>query len=225
MLGRGPLGALAVILALLQIGAAVAIAVVVRQGLWTIVGGWHWAPSWWSHTSGQNVCLMTPGGANLCAFAYVVVAVGLAASTAAMLTQCFSRGGRGSGRCCAALDLCIATLAAPWWLVAAVIATVYGVRADQAGVPHQGARTAVWSLAWVLTGLWLLSALVAVATHRACRGLSETELSASLAGGSRYARYNDTPFNDRASKWREAKAAYLSSRSLGQGAPQKQVDP
>ncbi|KAL4422271.1 hypothetical protein ABPG75_008468 [Micractinium tetrahymenae] len=225
MLGRGPLGALAVLLAMLQIGAAVAIAVVVRQGLWSFVGGWRWAPSWWSHTSDQNVCLMTPGGANLCAFAYVVVAVGLAASTAALLTQCFSRGGRSSGRCCAALDLFIAALLVPWWFTAAVIATVYGVRADSANVPHQGARTAVWALAWAQTGLWLLSVLVALATRRACRRVSETELTASLAGGSRYARYNDTPFNDRSSKWRDAKAAYLSARSLDQAAKQRQLDP
>lgn len=37
--------------ALEQIGAAVAIAVVVRQGLWTFVGDWHWAPR---QASGQG---------------------------------------------------------------------------------------------------------------------------------------------------------------------------
>ncbi|KAL4422273.1 hypothetical protein ABPG75_008470 [Micractinium tetrahymenae] len=140
----------------------------------------------------------------------------------------FSRGGRSSGRCCAALDLFIAALLVPWWFTAAVIATVYGVRADNANVPHQGARTAVWALAWAQTGLWLLSVLVALATRRACRRVSETELTASLAGGSRYARYNDTPFNDRSSKassWRDAKAAYLSARSLDQAAKQRQLDP
>ncbi|PSC67329.1 hypothetical protein C2E20_8991 [Micractinium conductrix] len=222
MASTGRLAAAQAALSVLQAALAVAIAVVVRQALWTFTGAWRWAPSWWSRTSADNVCLMTPGSANLCALAYVVVAASLLASCIAVLMQCMSRG-RRVGRCCAAADLGLAVVLCAAWLAAAAAATIYGMRADAAGMPRGAARTAVWAMAWVLAGLWALSALAAVAARRAARrSVSETELSGAHT---RYSRYNDTPFTDRSSKWKEARSAYLSRGAAPPPASPKHVAP
>ncbi|KAI7838643.1 hypothetical protein COHA_007570 [Chlorella ohadii] len=203
-----------VLLALLQIALSVAIAVVVSEVLWTWKGNFNWNPSWWSHTSANNVCLMTTGGTNLCAFTYVVIAVSLAASVFLLITQLFSRG-RGR-RCCGCCEGWLSLLLTCWWIAAATTGTIYGVRADNASVPEHDARTAVWAMGWSEVGLWALSAVLAFASRRAAkRRMSETELTATLSEGEkRYSRfdsgnrYGDTPFANRSSKWREARDSY-----------------
>ena len=107
----------------------------------------------------------------------------LPAACPSLSPQCMSRG-RRVGRCCAAADLGLAVVLCAAWLAAAAAATIYGMRADAAGMPRGAARTAVWAMAWVLAGLWALSALAAVAARRAARrSVSETELSGERGAG------------------------------------------
>ncbi|KAI3424710.1 hypothetical protein D9Q98_008099 [Chlorella vulgaris] len=216
MVSREALRGTSYILALIQIAIAVAISIVVRQELWRYTGGWRWAPSWWAHTSPDNVCLMGSGSVNLCAFTYVVVAVSLAASVTLFITQCFPRG---ATRCCAALELWLAAFLTAWWAAAAATGTAYGVRADNSSPPmrEQAARTAVWALAWAEMVLWGCSAALAAYTRFDLRRRrDDLEMSSSATGSSRYERYTDrtpSPFTDSASKWKEARSAHKVDRS------------
>eukprot|EP00887_Chlorella_sp_A99_P002158 scaffold21.g2158.t1 len=46
-----------------------------------------------------------------------------------------------------------------WWIPAAVTTTVYGKRSDDARIPEESARTAVWGLSWAELGLFLAALL------------------------------------------------------------------
>lgn len=49
-----------------------------------------------------------------------------------------------------------------WWLPFAVVATVYGVRATNEGLPLSYQRRNVWILAWTVFGCFCVNALVAL---------------------------------------------------------------
>lgn len=66
-----------------------------------------------------------------------------------------SCGRRCCAACCASIELWLSGLLIVLWCAASGAATAYGLRADDAGEPQQGARTAVWAMGWAEAGLWL----------------------------------------------------------------------
>jgi hypothetical protein len=96
----------------------------------------------------------------------VAASVSIALSIFLLIIQCWHVH-RAPIRSLALWELGVALLRVAWWVAAAVTATVYGQRADDDGVPKEAARTAVWALAWVNLGLFVLSALLSGRTGKA----------------------------------------------------------
>ena len=51
------------------------------------------------------------------------------------------------------LEFIFLVLGLLWWIGGAITAMIYGQRADDRGLDHEAARTAVWALSWVNVGL------------------------------------------------------------------------
>ena len=57
------------------------------------------------------------------------------------------------------LDFALCLFGLAWWIAVAITATIYGERANNAGLGDEDARTSVWSLAWA--NVFLFSVLSA----------------------------------------------------------------
>lgn len=143
------------LLSALQIAAAVGLIVVVAVGLTAEEA----APV----GEGQPpatvaVCLATTQGTNMCTYAYWAVGVSIAVSLAAAAVGACAPRRRSA--CCWSLETLLELAGTGWWTAAAIVTTVLGSEADEAGLGGHQWRLARWALCWAAAALFGAAALV-----------------------------------------------------------------
>ncbi|KFM29316.1 hypothetical protein F751_5754 [Auxenochlorella protothecoides] len=129
-----------ILLAAASAGVSIAVISIIRSSLWFTTGGW-WG-GWWYSTG--SFCYLSTSSANLCSYGYVF----------SKLRPQWSPHNK--------IEVLVLGFGTIWWFPYAVVTTVYGKRADSAGLSQKSERTSVWALAWAAFGLFTLQLVACI---------------------------------------------------------------
>jgi hypothetical protein len=108
---------------------------------------------------------------DLCVYMYVVVAASFLVSILVSVLQCCTCNLCGCG---AFLDFIVSLVGTVWWCAAAIVVTIYGLDANEAGWPQQNWRNAIIALAWVASAAFIVH-LCLFLSYMCCCGDEEKE--------------------------------------------------